>query len=330
MTVNGSENGARSGAQTLLLLAAPLNGAILRALSGSPKQQAELQRATGFPAQTTLRAQLKRLVGAGVVRKRRRNRFPGVLEYELSTSGLELLAAARIVERWLERADGDQLTLGGSAAKAAIKALAGGWSTTMLRALAGRPLSLTELDRVIASLSYPSLERRLAAMRLAGLVKPEPSGGRGTPYVITRWGQEAIAPLAAAARWEQRHRADTAPRICSLDAEAAFLLAVPALRLPPGLSGSCRLSVQAGGADHQGLAGVVVDVTAGAVTGCTTQINTPADAWALGTPGAWFAATLDGTLDGLELGGDVRLATTLLRGFHRPDQIPMPPSRPVR
>ncbi len=40
----------------------------------------------------------------------------------------------------------------------------------MLRALAAGSLSLTELDRLIGALSYPSLERRLVAMRLAGLV----------------------------------------------------------------------------------------------------------------------------------------------------------------
>ena len=53
------------------------------------------------------------------------------------------------------------LALGSSTAKSAIKALVEGWGTNMIRALAARPLSLTELNGLISGLSYPSLERRL-------------------------------------------------------------------------------------------------------------------------------------------------------------------------
>ena len=83
-TVNGSGNGARSGAQTLGLLATPVNSLILGALADGPKRQVELRRAAGLPAQTTLRAHVKVLSEVKAIAKHRRNRFPGVLEFELT------------------------------------------------------------------------------------------------------------------------------------------------------------------------------------------------------------------------------------------------------
>jgi len=314
-TVNGSGNGARSGAQTLILLAAPLNVLILRALADGPKQQTELRQEVGSPAQTTLRAQLKRLVAIGAIEKHRRNRFPGVLEYELTASGRRLLFVADVLERWLAQAPQDSLPIGGNTAKAAVNALTQGWSTTMLRALAAGPLSLTELDSVIASLSYPSLERRLAAMRLTGQVEARPGNGRGTPYAVTDWLRLGIAPLAAAAGWEREHLAEK-PAIGRLDAEAAFLLALPLLRLPAGVSGACRLAMEIPNGSKRSLAGVTVGVEGGAVASCHTRMDGQPDAWALGPPGAWLDAVIEHDTRCLDLGGNSRLALALLDGLH--------------
>lgn len=316
-TVNGGGNGARSGAQTLVLLAAPLNVPILRALSEGPRQQLELRHETGLPAQTTLRAQLKRLDEVEAIEKRRRNRFPGVLEYELSAAGRDLLFVADTVERWLERAPGGPLALGGSPAKAAIKALAAGWSTTMLRALASGPLSLTELDRIIVSLSYPSLERRLAALRLAGQVEAQASNGRGTPYAVSDWAREGVGPLTAAARWERRHMPRSSPPLGRIDVEALFLLTVPLLRLSEEVSGSCRMAVELPGSDGPRLAGVVVAIEKGRIASCTTRLQGTADAWALGSTTAWLEAMVKADTDSIEPGGDGRLARTLLESMHR-------------
>lgn len=316
-TVNGGGNGARSGAQTLVLLAAPLNVPILRALAAGPKQQLELRQETGSPAQTTLRAQLKRLDEVAAIEKRRRNRFPGVLEYELSAAGRDLLLVADAVERWLERAPGGPLPLGGNSAKAAIKALAAGWSTTMLRALAAGPLSLTELDRLIVSLSYPSLERRLAGLRLAGQVEAQAGNGRGTPYAVSVWGREGVGPLTAAARWERRHMPRGAAPIGRIDAEAVFLLTVPLLSLSEDVSGSCRMAVELPGSEGPRLAGVVVGVEKGRIASCTSRLQGTADAWALGSTTAWLEAIVRADTDSIEPGGDGRLARTLLESLHR-------------
>jgi DNA-binding HxlR family transcriptional regulator len=316
-TVNGGGNGARSGAQTLILLAVPLNVFILRALAGGPKQQVELRREAGAPAQSTLRAQLKRLTEIGALEKHRRNRFPGALEYELTGPGRDLLFVVDALECWLERAADKPLELGGNEAKAAIQALAEGWSTTMLRALAAGPLSLTELDKVIGSLSYPSLERRLAAMRLAGQLEPRPGDGRRTPYAVTNWLRRGVAPLAAAARWERRHQAETTPPFGRLDVEAAFLLVLPALRLAPQVAGTCRMVAEIPNGRAPRSAGVTVEVKNGAMTTCTTNLRGAPSAWAHGSTGAWLDAVIESDTDRLELGGNHKLAGALIDGLHR-------------
>jgi DNA-binding HxlR family transcriptional regulator len=315
-TVNGSGNAGRSGAQTLLLLAAPLNVPVLRALDDGTKCQAELRRELGFPAQSTLRAQLRRLDEVGAVEKHRGNRFPGALDYGLSAAGNDLLFVADVLERWLERAPGGSLQIGTAPAKPAITALAEGWTSTMLRALASKPLSLTELDGLIGSLNYPSLERRLNAMRVVGQVETRPGNGRSTPYAATNWLREGVAPLVAACHWEHRHLAHASARIGRIDIEATFLLATPLLRLAADLSGACRLTVELPNGRGQCLSGVVVEIEPGGTASCATRVKGSPDAWASGTTSAWLASVVEQDLQQLELGGDTRLAGALLEALH--------------
>jgi DNA-binding HxlR family transcriptional regulator len=312
---NGKGSGARSGAQTIVLLAAPLNYRLLRALSAGPRQQTDLWGESGSPSQSTLRAQLKRLAELDVIDKQRRSESPGALEYELTASGRDLLFVADVLEHWLGKAPGGPLALGEGGAKAAVTALAESWSTTMLRALAAGPLSLTELDNLITSVNYPALERRLGTMRLAKQVEALPGNGRGVPYAATQWLREGIAPLTAAARWEQRHTPQSAPPITRLDAEAAFLLAVPPLRTAEHLSGICSLAVELsnGRVDR---AGVTIEIDRGRVTRCATSFREHPSASVSGSASAWLAALIDGATERLEIDGNDTLAGTLLDCLH--------------
>lgn len=307
----------RSGAQTLTLLAAPINFLVLQALAEGPQPQAELRRVAGSPAQTTLRAQLKRLTEIGAIVKHRRDRFPGVLEYELTSAGHELALVAQTIERWLAIGPDGPVTPGTPSAKAPIKALADGWTTAIVRALAAGPHSLTELNQIIGSLNYPAIERRLAAMRLAGQIKARPSEGRGTPYAVTRWLRQGVAPLAAAARWERRNLPmETAP-ITRVDVEAAFLLAVPLMQLTIDIAGSCRMGVEISNGKGHGLAGVLLELDHGRTTSCTTRLEGHPDTWILGPPAAWLSAVIENDIDNLEIGGDGRLGRALTDGLHR-------------
>jgi DNA-binding HxlR family transcriptional regulator len=298
------------------MLSAPLCVSILRALAEGGKQQVELRNETGLPAQSTLRAQLKRLESARAITRHRRNRFPGVLEYDLTPAGEDLLPVIDVLEAWLDDAPEGPLQLESQAARAATKALAEAWSTRMLRALAVGPRSLTELDRLIGSLSYPSLERRLSALRLAEQVKAEPSGGRRTPYALTTWARMGIAPLAAAARWERDHARNGRAPVGHVDAETLLLLPAPLLDPPAATSGVCRLAVELPRDDGQRLVGVTICVTAGEITSYSSRLDGAGDAWALGSLGAWLDAIVRANLNGIELGGNASLARDLIRSVH--------------
>lgn len=298
-----------------MLLATPLNYRLLRALSTGPKQQADLWGESGSPSQSTLRAQLKRLVELNVIDKHRRNEFPGVLEYELTVSGRDLLFVASVLEHWLGKSPNGPLPLGDGPAKAAVKALAESWSTTMLHALAAGPLSLTELDNRINSISYPALERRLNTLRLAKQIEALPANGRATSYAVTGWLREGVAPLTAATRWEQQHMPQSAPPIAALDAETSFLLAVPPLQAPKNLSGICSLAVEPS-ANNEEPAVVTIEIYGGRVARCATSFDEAPSASVSGPASAWLAALIDRATDRLKIGGDKALARPLLDCLH--------------
>jgi DNA-binding HxlR family transcriptional regulator len=299
------------------LLSTPINVYVLQALADGPRSLVDLRREAGSPPQTTMRGHLRTLAQTNVLVRRRRNDFPGSLDFELTPVGQELWGVAQVVNAWLRSGPEEPMRLGSGSARSAVKALVEGWGTSMVRALAARPLSLTELNGLISGLSYPSLERRLGAMRLAGLIERIPGQGRGTPYTVTGWMRHAIAPLSVAARWERLHVAAETVPIKRLDAEAAFLLAIPLLQLAPDLSGSCRLAVEvasAGGGER--LAGVLVGVEEGRIVSCVASVRGHADAWASGSTQSWLRAVIEQDTALLEIGGDSTLAQSLLEGLH--------------
>jgi DNA-binding HxlR family transcriptional regulator len=314
--VKGSGTGARTGAHALALLAVPLNSAILHSLSSGPKRQVELRRECGSPAQSTLRSHLKVLEGIGTIAKQRRSAFPRSIEYELVEPGRELRFVDAALERWLSEAPEEPLEPGSDSAKAATEALVEGWSSTIVRVLAGRRLSLTELDGLIGALNYPALERRLASMRLAGMVEPAPGNGREKPYVLTEWLRRGIAPIAAASRWERRNVPESTAGIDRIDAEAGLLLAVQLLRLPAEVSGSCRLTIEVADGSEAERATVVVAVSGGSALPIVPPGDQATDSWIAGPPNAWFRAVIEADFAHLEVGGHKRLATAVLQSLN--------------
>jgi DNA-binding HxlR family transcriptional regulator len=304
----------RAGERLMTVLATPLNLLIVRALAERPMRLAELRRATGLPAQTTLRGHLASLADLGVVEKRPTQQMPYAVEIELTALGHELLEVARRLEAWLSRAPEGPISLESGAAKGVIKAFVDGWGSTIMRGLAWRPMSLTELDRRIASFSYPALERRLASMRMAGLVEPRPSNSAGTPYIVTEWARRGLSPLAAAGRCEMLHMGDQATPITELDIEAAFMLATPLVGMPQDVAGSCQLEVETETNGQR--AGVRVVVEGGKVVSCESELGSETGAFAIGSAAKWFSAVNDGELGELRFGGGSQLAEGLVRGLH--------------
>jgi hypothetical protein len=129
--------------------------------------------------------------------------------------------------------------------------------------------------------------------------------------------RQAVAPLAAAARWERRHLPDQTPPITKIDVESAFLLTVPLSELPADQSGTCRLAVESQGGDGKWhLAGVTVDVDAGRIVSCIARVDGVTGTSALGTAGAWGRAVIDGETHHLDVTGESDLAESLLKGLH--------------
>lgn len=306
---------ARAGGYALTLLAAPLNACLLQALTQEATSLPQLREAAGSPPQTTVRKHLGAMVEAGIV-SRERGGLPGGVVYELLKPGRDLAGVARVVETWLASSPKGPLELGTMAAKSATKALVEGWSATLLRALAARPLSLTQLDALISGISYPSLERRLVAMRMAGQVEATATSGRGTPYGVTQWLRRAVAPLVGAACWERRHLRDSTAPIGRIDIETAFLLAMPLLSLDPDLAGICQLGIETSGRREGRVVGVVVGIEEGRVSYTRARLEGEITAWATGSVGAWFRAIGGGQPSELEAGGDRELVGAVLDGLH--------------
>jgi DNA-binding HxlR family transcriptional regulator len=316
----------RAGATALCLLSAPLNVHVLAALEDEDLALADLSRAVGHPPATTMRAYLKALADLGVVERRQEAGFPAAVTYSLTAPGKEILIVASALQSWLQDAPDGPIELGGAAAKSAIKTLVGGWNATLVRVLAARPLTLTELARLITSISYPTLERRLAAMRRSGQLEArrDAKASRGTPYEVTRWLRQAAAPLVAAVAWEREWAAAQTKALNRIDIEALFLLAIPLLDLPEELSGRCRLAVEMRNGSASQYAGAMVTVEAGRPVSWVARPEGDSDAWTAGAAGSWLG-WMNGRPDRrLEFGGESGLARAVAEALR--DSL-FPPAR---
>jgi len=307
----------RAGGQSLTLLCAPRIYLILASLAGGTKGQLELRRDAGAPAQSTLRGHLKALETAKAIVRRRRDSFPGTLEYDLTGPGRELLEVAESLERWLADAPRGPLELGSDPARAAIKGLVEGWSTTVLPALAAGPLSLTELDKQVSVVTYPTIERCLETMRITEQLEVGIRSPRGTPYSITDWLRRGLGPLVAGARWEHHVNLDGAEPICHVDIGDSLALLSPLLEFSADLSGICQLAAKITNDKGQHRVMGWVEVHQGQLVFEPVYPQRVPDAWASGTIDGWFSAVADADTAGLKLSGDRDLTRIVLGRPHK-------------
>lgn len=309
----------RAGTYALSLLSTPGVSSVLRALEREPMPLAELRRAVGSPPQTTMRVQLRELTALGVLARAREHAFPRSVSYEMTDAGRELLVVADALERWLDRDAPEPMRLGDTQARRAIKALADGWDAGIIGMLAAEPHSLTQLSREISTLSYPSLERRLTALRATGLVETLESNGRGAPCQPTAWLRDAVGALAVASRFESTHVAGG--QETTVDVRALLMLALPTIQLAEPTDGTVTFATRQMPHNENGeqpaLEGLTVQFRAGQPRRVIPAPEKAADAWALGTPSEWLKALLDGEAAGLRVGGlNAELAKSTIAALH--------------
>jgi hypothetical protein len=230
-----------------------------------------------------------------------------------SSKGEDFLFVAHSMERWLRNCPSGPLVLGPEAGEP-LSALVCCWSATVTHALAPEPLTLADLDRAVGILDVEVVEEHLEAMLRSGLAEALPGSGV-TRYGLTDWGRESIAPVVAAVRYECHYpEADVlSPDV--FDAEAAFQMALPLLRLPPDLRGSCRLGVQIAG-DEPLMAGATVEVSRGAVLASSPLLAQRPETWATGSALDWCETVVDPATKRVKAGGDTELTGALLEALH--------------
>lgn len=307
----------RAGGYVLSLFSKALHGLVLRALAKGPMRLADLRKEVGGPAQTTLRGNLDNLIAIGALEKRPTVGRTSIVDNALMPIGRELIVVADTIDTWLARAPGGPIRIESETGKAAVKALASGWGSTMLRALATGPFSLTELDNLISAFSYPALERRLGAMRLAGCITAVQGNGGGTPYAVTDWLRQGMAPLLAAVRCERcRMPRETAP-LTRLDVETILLLIVPLVDFEPDADGVAQLAVEGGDGSDWRSAGIQLTVRDGVLTDCTSRLETGPESRLRGSAADWLNALVKGGAGRLEVSGDRALTLDVVESLHR-------------
>lgn len=305
------------GARVLGLFEGSLHAKVMRAHIDGPRRFPDLHEHLGWPPEATLRGTVRNLQECGgLVKVRVEGQRSGVAT-ALGPAGRELLSVADALESWLRECPRKPIELDDEGAKVAVKALAGGWNSSLMRALGTGPRTLTELSNELPEVSYPALERRIAWMRTTGQIEALRRLPTGTPYAPTDWLRRAITPLAMASRCERRHMDPSSP-ITDVEVETGFLFGLPMARLPEETSGVCMVAMQTDAEfdERLPLAGVTVEVEDGIPISWSPRIESEPVTWVVGTSEAWLDAMIDGRFQVLRIGGaDPELAASLITGL---------------
>jgi DNA-binding HxlR family transcriptional regulator len=295
----------RAGSQALGVFAKQLTARVLRIHAEGPLCPSELEERIGWAPGTSLRTAAGTLRQLGALARVAPQNGGRATAVELTAAGRELLLVADALEHWLLSAPGGPIPLDSTAGRGTVKVLTAGWDSTIVMALAERPLSLTELNDAIVNTNYPALKRRISKLRSTSLISPI-GKGKGTTYVATDWLRRAIAPIVIAGRWERKHDPGF-ERVTRGEAESAFMLTLPLVgELSSDASGTCALTVlaaEAGDGLPGEVGGVAVAVDEGKIAAFSPNTALAPTTWALGTADAWFEAVIEGHPEALDIRG---------------------------
>lgn len=311
---------ARAGALTLLYLTSPMERSVLLALLAEATTGAELVDELKVPEPDDP-AYLAIITDPYLVEPAEPGRDPNEpvgpdTLLQPTPAGREVPFVSDVLQRWLARHPDGPIDLGPDAGLA-LWPLLSGWVSTVTHAFAAGSGTVSEVCEAIQVLDLDTVKARVELMEEAGQLKVDAAENGEERFAVTDWLRLGIAPLAAAARLELRHPpGDTAP-IAALDVEAAFLLTLPLLELPPEFSGSCSLAVDL----DEGVAGSPAGVTAriddGRLVSCEIGLDEEADAWASAPAAAWLDTVIEADIRLVRCSGDLSLVGTLLYALHQ-------------
>jgi DNA-binding HxlR family transcriptional regulator len=314
----------QAGGRALLLLADPVSVSILRELASGPLESTELLDRVGFVSRSTYFERMRDLEELSLVRRTRRGDVPPVVECELGTAGERLLPVASRLDAWLAENPRGPLKLGEAYATATVKALAVAWGSTLLRWLAEKPRSLTELERLIHVFGYRKLERIVRDLVEAGLLERVAVTGRLSPYGVTEWTRWTAGLLTAAMRWERHEVPKRSASVTTIEAEGVLLLGLPLIELPAEESGTCALLVDAGLPQGESLGGAVVELLEGrpvawkAVGELEHEASDfGADCWVRGPIAAWLGTQAKAPGVSFHMSGDTDLAKKVMAALRQ-------------
>jgi DNA-binding HxlR family transcriptional regulator len=301
---------SRAGGEVLSLLSDALNSSILRALMGGPLPVSELGRRLGPTSRTTRFSRLRDLEQLGVITREKRPGTPPVAYCGLSPAGRDLLPVVRRFARWLAESPDAPSSPDEVDGARAIKALAIAWDTTVLRWLAERPCSVTELDSLSPQdVTYHEVRKAREALSAAAMISPVASDERGRPYAASEWTRRAAGCIAAAIRWEGASLAGARP-LTPAGAEGLLRMLLPLVEIQPSQNGVCELRIDR----HADLSVLVAE---GRIIACDPVPSDPRVSQVSGDAEAWFRAVLDGRTDSLRMRGGIHLTAVLAGGLHR-------------
>lgn len=314
-----------STADVLRLLSSGATGAILMALGEGPLRTKSLtERVLGYAPRTIYRY-ASRLAELEVVEREEEPGVPSKVVHNLSDPcGTELFALVnRFADSSLTRLPDGRID---AHAWASLGLLANLWEAGMVEELSDGGRSPTDLARGPHGLSYHQVNRRAGLFKAGGLLHEWQGTGRRRCYGLTDKTRRKMGLLAGIARWRHRHvLAADEEGMTAAEMATVLKAAMPLVKAPAHRGKRLQLHVL-GEDEDAGSEGHVVWVEVqgdGAFHSCAEAPGEPT-AWGRGRVGDWIPVLLDGSDDGVLIGGEERLLADSLAGLYEGLWTPKP------